>query len=219
MLWRPAHNTIRLLGWTMLATLSTSCTQPVSVIETVDPSPGAPNVVGTIKPPQAPILRIETEMHTARISHISVDGASRYLVTASDDKTFRVWEFSTGRLLRVLRPPIGQGNEGKMYAVAISPDGNTVAGAGWSGLEWDGAHSVYLFDRASGRMLKRITGLPQSIPHLAFSPDGRVLVVTFHGKSGIRFYRTADSALLAEDRDYRAETYGASFESNRKSCP
>jgi len=194
----------------MLAALATSCTQPVSVIEPIDPS--APTVVVTTKPPQAPILRIETEMHTARISHISVDGASRYLVTASDDKTLRVWELSTGRLLRVLRPPIGQGNEGKMYAVAISPDGNTIAGAGWSGLEWDRTHSIYLFDKSSGRMLKRITGLPQSIPHLAFSPDGRVLLVTFHGKNGIRLYRTADSALLAEDRNYRAETYGASFD-------
>ena len=153
-------------------------------------------------------------MHTARISHISVDGAGRYLVTASDDKTLRVWELATGRLLRVLRPPIGQGNEGKMYAVAISPDGNTIAGAGWSGLEWDKTHSIYLFDRSSGRMLKRITRLPQSIPHLSFSPDGRVLLVTFHGKNGIRLYRTADSALLAEDRDYQAETYGASFDGN-----
>lgn len=200
------------LGWIICAALAASCTQPAPVIEPNDPS--APTTIAITKPPQDPILRIETEMHTARISHISVDGTGRYLVTASDDKTLRVWEAPTGRLLRVLRPPIGQGNEGKMYAVAISPDGNTIAGAGWSGLEWDRSHSIYLFDKSSGRMLKRITGLPQSIPHLAFSPDGRVLLVTFHGKSGIRFYRTADSALLAEDRDYRGETYGASFDAS-----
>ena len=209
MFWRHEYY-VRCLGWTMLAALSTSCSQPTSVIEPGDSS--APNAVATTKPPQAPILRIETAMHTARISHISVDEASRYLVTASDDKTLRVWELSTGRLLRVLRPPIGQGNEGKMYAVAISPDGNTIAGAGWSGLEWDKTHSIYLFDKSSGRMLKRITGLPQSIPHLSFSPDGRVLLVTFHGKNGIHLYRTVDSTLLAEDRDYQAETYGASFD-------
>lgn len=211
MLWR-CERYFQYLGWIMLATLAASCTQPVPVIESSDP--GAPPTASTTKPPQDPILRIETEMHTARISHISVDGVGQSLVTASDDKTLRVWEVATGRLLRVLRPPIGQGNEGKMYAVAISPDGNTVAGAGWSGLEWDKTHSVYLFDKSSGRMLKRITGLPQSIPHLSFSPDGRILLVTFHGKNGIRFYRTADSALLAEDRDYRGETYGASFDAS-----
>jgi WD40 repeat protein len=197
------------LGLVLLASVI-SCTQPSAIPESSDLS--APPVVTTGTPSQAPIVRIETEMHTARISSISADEAGRYLVTASDDKTLRVWELSTGRLLRVLRPPIGQGNEGKMYAAAISPDGETVAGTGWSGLEWDGAHSIYIFDRASGRMLRRISGLPQSIPHLAFSPDGRVLLATSHGKQGIRFYGTVDGRLLAEDRDYRAETYGASFD-------
>lgn len=198
------------LGYSVLGGLFVSCSQPTALTESVDSS--GPTSVVAGKPPQAPIIRIETEMHTARISSISADDAGRYLVTASDDKTLRVWERATGRLLRVLRPPIGQGNEGKMYATAMSPDGDTIAGAGWSGLEWDGTHSIYLFDRSSGRMLKRITGLPESIPHLAFSPDGRILLVTFHGKYGIRFYSTADSRLLAEDRDYRAETYGASFD-------
>lgn len=171
-------------------------------------------VVTTGKPPHDPIIRIETEMHTARVSSISADEGGRYLVTASDDKTLRVWEISSGRLIRVLRPPIGPGNEGMMFAAAITPDGNTVAGAGYSGKEWDGTYSVYLFDRVSGHMLGRIPGLPDSILHLAFSPDGRVLLITLHGNSGIRLYSTSDRRLLAEDRDYQAETYGASFDKN-----
>jgi len=198
------------LGYGILWTTLVSCTQPSTITPSADPLTS--NATFTGKPPQAPIIRIETDMHTARISSIGADDAGQYLVTASDDKTLRVWELATGRLLRVLRPPIGQGNEGKMYAAAISPDGTIVAGAGWSGLEWDGVHSIYLFDRSSGRLLKRITGLPQSIPHVAFSPDGRVLLATFHGKQGIRFYSTVDGRLLAEDREYQAETYGASFD-------
>jgi hypothetical protein len=51
----------------------------------------------------------------------------RYLVTASVDKTARVWDLTSGKLLQVLRPPIGPGDEGKLYAVAISPDGETVS--------------------------------------------------------------------------------------------
>jgi len=198
------------LGYILPALLFISCTQPLPIQESSTSS--TPPIPKTGKPSQSPIIRIETEMHTSRISSIGVSDAGLYLVTASDDKTVRVWELSTGRLLRVLRPPLGQGNEGKMYAVAISPDGTTVAGAGWSGLEWDGTHSIYMFDRASGRMIRRITGLPQSIPHLAFSPDGRILLATLHGRHGIRFYGTTDGRLLAEDRDYRADTYGASFD-------
>lgn len=200
----------QILGYAVCSAFFISCSEPSTIPDSSGFTTQSAATTGT--PLQLPIIRIETEMHTARISGISVDDAGHYLVTASDDKTLRVWELSTGRLLRVLRPPIGQGNEGKMYTVAISPDGTTVAGAGWSGLEWDGSHSIYLFDRASGHMLKRITGLPQSIPHLAFSPDGRILLATFHGQDGIRFYATGDGRLLAEDRDYRAETYGASFD-------
>lgn len=201
---------IHTLSCALLTAVLSACTQPTPIPET--PTPVAPAVATTGKPLQSPMIRIESEMHTARISSVTVDEAGHYLISASEDKTLRVWELATGRLLRVLRPPIGPGNEGKMYAAAISPDGTLVAGAGWSGIEWDGAHSIYIFDRASGRMLRRITGLPQSIPHLTFSPDGRVLLATLHGNHGVRFYGTSDGKLLAEDRDYRAETYGASFD-------
>lgn len=201
---------MRTLSCALLTAALSACTQPTVVPES--PTPVAPAGATTGKPLQSPLIRIESEMHTARISSVTVDEAGQYLVSASEDKTLRVWELSTGRLLRVLRPPIGPGNEGKMYATAISPDGTIVAGAGWSGIEWDGAHSIYIFDRASGRILRRITGLPQSIPHLTFSPDGRVLLATLHGNHGVRFYAASDGKLLAEDRDYRAETYGASFD-------
>jgi WD40 repeat protein len=49
--------------------------------------------------PTAPQLRLETGMHTAAITHIGVDAGNRYLVTGSHDKTIRVWELETGRLL------------------------------------------------------------------------------------------------------------------------
>jgi uncharacterized caspase-like protein len=173
-------------------------------------STGTPFTV--TEPPQDPILRLETDMHNAKISRVSVDAAGQILATASDDKTVRIWELATGRMLRALRPPIGQGNEGKLYAVALSPDGRTMACAGWTGLEWDGAYSVYVFDRASGRVLRRLTGLPSSVANLAYAPDGRMLVVSLHGKHGIRFYRASDEGLLAEDRDYGADSYGAAFD-------
>ncbi|RLC22243.1 MAG: hypothetical protein DRI57_00355, partial [Deltaproteobacteria bacterium] len=47
-------------------------------------------------PPADPILRIETGMHTAMINRIGVDAKERILVTASADKTVRVWDLETG---------------------------------------------------------------------------------------------------------------------------
>ena len=144
-------------------------------------------------PYEKPVLRIEAGMHTAAIKRIAVDAAERYVVTASVDKTARVWDLASGRLLRVLRPPIGPGNEGKLFAVAITPDGATVAVGGWTGTG-AGTFSIYLFDRASGRMTGRIGDLPSVILHLAFSRDGRHLAATLGGKNGLR--RTAAASPL-----------------------
>lgn len=80
-----------------------------------------------------PYLQLETGMHTAPIRRIAMDARERYLVTGSEDKTARVWELSTGKLLQVLRPPLGDADEGWLYAVAISPDGNEVAVGGFTG--------------------------------------------------------------------------------------
>jgi len=166
----------------------------------------------TGEPSREPILRIETGMHTAVIRHISVDRAGKFLVTASEDKTARVWELASGRLLRVLRVPAGDGNEGRLQSVAISPDGNTIAAGGWTGFEWDKQMSVYLFDRESGRLVRRLTGLPDVAVHLAFSPDGILLAATLGGLNGVRVWRANDWAEVGRDTAYANDSYGADFD-------
>lgn len=159
----------------------------------------------------APILRIETGMHTAPIHSIDTDAAGRFLVTGSHDKTVRVWSLEDGALLRVLRPPIGEGNEGKVYAVAISPDGEVAAAGGWtssSGLNG----SVYLFDRRTGRLLRRLKGLPSVVHHLVFDRGGERLVATLGGANGVRVFRTADGIEVGHDTDYGSGSGGASFD-------
>ena len=79
-----------------------------------------------------PVLVLDPGMHTARINHADVDAAGRYAVTGSDDKTVRVWSVADGRLLRTIRVPAGPDNVGKIYAVAISPDGELIAAGGWT---------------------------------------------------------------------------------------
>lgn len=151
-------------------------------------------------------------MHTTAIRRIGVDAANHFLVTASNDKAARVWELPTGRLLRVLRPPIGAGNEGKLYAVAISPDGQTIATGGWTRFKWEKTHSIYLFDRESGRLLRRIKGLQNVVNHLVYSHDGRYLAATFGAEKGVRVYQTATYIKVGEDRDYGAPSFGADFD-------
>ncbi len=136
-------------------------------------------------------------MHTAIINRVATDAQGRWAVTASDDKTARVWELASGRQLLVLRPPQDTGNEGKLYAVAMSPDGTIVALGGWT----DAENSIYLFDRATGRLTRRISGLPNVILHLAFSPDGRRLAASL-GVGGIRLFDAASGREIGGDVKY-----------------
>ena len=171
-------------------------------------------VINAQQPSAQPVLRLETGMHTAVISRIGVDAANRYLVTASDDKTARVWDLASGEPLRVLRVPVGDGNEGKLYATAISPDGDTIALGGFIGITGQaGQENIYLFDRASGRMLRRLSGLPNVVSHLTFSRDGRFLAATLGDKNGVRLYETNGYRQISVDADYGNDSYGADFNS------
>ncbi len=153
------------------------------------------------EPPTTPFLRIETGMHTARIQEVGVDAAERFLVTGSIDKTVRVWELETGKLLRIIRPPMAQGNEGQIYAVAMSPDGQTIAAGGSTGFDWEGSSCIYIFDRVTGDMAHRRCGMP-SVHALGFSRNGDYLAVGQCCKDGLIVFRTDNYEVVAEDDGY-----------------
>jgi len=159
-----------------------------------------------------PTLVLDPGFHTAMIKR--ADAAAGVAVTASDDKTVRVFDLDDGRLLRTIRLPAGPGNVGKAYAVAISPDGALVAAGGWT--RWtpdDPQDQIYLFDRASGALVQRLDGLPTTtVKHLAFSPDGRFLAAALGLGEGLRVFDRARAwAEVARDPDYGDGSYGVAF--------
>lgn len=162
--------------------------------------------------PSEPILRLETGMHTAQIRRLAVEPDGRAMVTASDDKTLRLWSLDDGRLVRSLRVPIGAGDEGRLYATALSPDGRWVAGGGSTQATSDGPgnYHVYVFDRSSGKLNRFLSGLPGIVNHLCFSHDGRYLAASL-GEAGIKVFATETWRVVASDADYDDASHWCDF--------
>ena len=95
----------------------------------------------------------------------SLDGARVF--TASDDKTARLWDASTGQVLQVLR-----GHGDAVYSAVFSPDGARVLTASWD-------KTARLWDAATGQELQVLGGHEGVVVLAVFSPDGaRVLTAS-----------------------------------------
>src|SRR3954452_24573478 len=76
---------------------------------------------------EAPILSLDPGGHMALIRAIAFTPDSKEIISAGDDKIIRVWDIEGERTVRALRGQIGDGNRGKIYAIALSPDGRLLA--------------------------------------------------------------------------------------------
>jgi WD40 repeat protein len=108
-----------------------------------------------------------------KIQDVAFTPDGRFLLSASNDKVVRVWDLTTGQTVRTIRGEIGVGREGMIYAMALSPDGNWLAVAGWMKVNGAGKHGdIRLFDALSGRLSAVLSGHERVVYDLAFSGDG-----------------------------------------------
>jgi WD40 repeat protein len=162
---------------------------------------------------EQPELIVDPGMHTAPIRDVGVDAAGRIAITGGLDKTLRIWSLTNGELLRTIRIPAGPGDIGKIYAVAVRPDGPLVAAGGWTQFSNSAREdSIYVFKTLTGQMAARIAGIPSSTASLAFSPDGRYLAAGLFGTNGLRVYdRDRQWSEVFRDTNYGDRIWGVTF--------
>jgi WD40 repeat protein len=123
-----------------------------------------------------PQLMLDTGGHMALITGIAFTPDGRQLISASHDKTIRVWDVVTGRTVRTIRGESAPGPAGKISAMALSPDGKWLAAGGDIGDRAKGIAFIRLYDFVSGRLAALLKGHENVVVGLAFSPDGQHLI-------------------------------------------
>lgn len=132
---------------------------------------------------ELPRLIVDTQGHSARISEVLYTHDGRSLVTASYDKTIRVWSATTGELERTLFGEQGEGPAGRIHAAALSPGDRWLAVGGWLGTQAEperssaaAAFQIRVFDFRSETGYRLLSGHTDTVLSLAFSHDGKRLV-------------------------------------------
>lgn len=121
---------------------------------------------GGVARAQSPLL---TFRHGTYVHSVALSSDGKYLATASNDYTVRLWDVKSGKELHSLAVPKEYVN-----AVAFSPDSKTLAAASAEKI-------IRLWDVSNGRELRRIS-TANGVPHaVAFSLDGKQLA--FAGES------------------------------------
>lgn len=121
-------------------------------------------------------LVIDSGGHTALILKVIFTHDGRYLVSAGNDKVIRVWDLATGNTIRTIQGEIGEGEEGKIFAMALSPDNRVLAVGGWLAGTQENRYAIRLHDFSTGEVIALLRGHENVVLSLDFSPDGRYLV-------------------------------------------
>ena len=108
-------------------------------------------------------LRLTLRGHKDWIGRIAWSPDGKWLASPSNDKTIRIWDAVTGKVVRTLA-----GHTNTVYSVAWSPDGRRLASA-------SDDQTVRLWDIETGQDLRTLKGHSGGVNSVAWSPDGRRL--------------------------------------------
>jgi WD40 repeat protein len=125
-------------------------------------------------------------------------GPDERLFTGDNAGRLRTWSIRSGALERDVAA-----HRGEVLDLALSPDGRTLASAGWDG-------AIRLWDARSGRALARLSGHTSRVNALAFSADGKLLASAGQDRTA-RLWDARSGAAVAVLADHPGDVLALAF--------
>ena len=147
-----------------------------------------------------PLRLVTPEGHTGSVTAAGFSHNGRWVVTASKDRSARLWEVATGREVVLLR---GHTKGGGLSAAAFSPDDRWVVTASLD-------DTARVWDVTNGRVIAVFGGHTAAVNSAAFSPDGH-MVVTASNDSTARVWDAATGREVGALRGHRGWVNAAAF--------
>ncbi len=128
-------------------------------------------------------LELDTGGHRGAVRGLAFSADGQWLFSASDDKTVRIWDWRAGRPAGTLRGFQGEAEDGMIFALAPSADGEHVATAGFLApfAAGEGYGTIRLHARRNGQITGLLEGRRLPVYGLAYAPETDVLVAVGHG--------------------------------------
>ena len=103
------------------------------------------------------------EGHTSRVWSAVFSPDGKYIASASDDTTIKLWNVESGACVRTF-----DGHTSFVNSVVFSPDGKYIASASWD-------KTIKLWNVESGACVRTFEGHTSIVNSVVFSPDGKYI--------------------------------------------
>ena len=118
---------------------------------------------------------VELRGHTSYIRSAAYSPDGKFILTASDDRTARVWNAATGQSVAELK-----GHTAGVRSAAYSPDGRFIITAGSD-------PTVWVWNAATAQRVAELKGHAGYIQSAIYSPDGK-FIATASEDGTVRIY-------------------------------